>query len=99
MQRQLAIHEKNKKECLCVACVNEYPTLSQQKIAGTINTDVHKYSKDAVITNIEAFNMFRENCKYIQDNFDDFPSQDISCRLIANKFWLDNKLSQPINKL
>lgn len=86
MQRQHAIHEKFKIKCECVACVNDYPSLCQQKISTTDGGDTFKFGRFGVTTDIEAFNMYRKNCKYIQDNFNDFPCRSISRRLIHNTF-------------
>lgn len=82
-----------KIKCECVACVENYPTMDDQKIISQPSLRDANFRLSMAftkLTGIEYLKMFKENNQLIHDNFDKYPCQDISLLMIANSVLLTN---------
>ena len=93
MERQEKILRLYKFKCECVACVKKYPMIRQQKIISNRSIIDADYGLQLARTDNETdpIKAYHENCKYIQNNFDKFPCQEISVKILTNALLLHGK--------
>lgn len=86
-------------KCDCVACVNNYPLIHQLKTISlnSFFAAQSRMNKADTLTNIEAFNMFKGNSKFINKNFDKFPCKEIGMAMLTNSLLLSKARCSKIN--
>jgi len=84
-ERQLSLYHQFNFICCCVACENDYPLWDELKIKDENFTEPADPSELKEVD--DAIKKFKENCKYIDNNFGNFPCYEI-CRLFLNNYKL-----------
>ena len=90
MQRQQMVLNMFQKKCECVACVNNYPMMEQLKTISPsfLHAAISRMEEAKRLTGIRAFNMFNENFKCINNNFENFPCKEIAMIMFTNSLLL-----------
>lgn len=77
-ERQKSLYDQFKFRCSCIACLNNYPIEVDLKKCDISFVDPDTSSCKSIH---EAISTFKENCRYIDKNFEHHPCYEV-CRLM-----------------
>lgn len=86
LDRQREIFYNFQLKCDCVARVKNYPMLSQQKFTSQslVNDASFRRIRAKHVNGIIAVKMYKENCEYIDEHFDESPCKEITLTVFTN---------------